>query len=208
MVGWDGFEPPHALGFNQPLYQLSYHPSNLAGVRRTVAFLPPQCAGGPVTYGAILGRVRLMNAPGRSRRRAAYKFVVVPAEGIEPPRPAYEARPLPLRISRHRAGWSAVPANIVPRWKPTPRLSAMWALPAEGPRYAEGPSSCNSSVPHLASRRARSPVTMFGVTICGVVRRPMISCPTKQLDRSDRFSFEPIKNREEYSFQETNQREW
>jgi hypothetical protein len=27
----------------------------------------------------------------------------VPAEGIEPPRPAYEARPLPLRISRRDA---------------------------------------------------------------------------------------------------------
>jgi hypothetical protein len=34
---------------------------------------------------------------------------------------------------------------------------------------------------------------MFGVTIRGAVRRPMISCLTKQLDRSDRFSFEPIQ---------------
>jgi hypothetical protein len=32
--------------------------------------------------------------------------------------------------------------------------------------------------------------------------------PTKQLDRSDRFSFEPIKKCDEYFFRETNQREW
>jgi hypothetical protein len=81
-----------------------------------------------------------------------YFHVLVPAEGIEPPRPAYEARPLPQRISRHDAAgvncannlclrgnhferWrSLTENNFIPRWKPAP----CWALPAEGPPYAKG----------------------------------------------------------------------